>query len=166
MGSYNVLKVKESPGHMKLQNGKVKFTLIFIFTKFFYEIIFCIFRNNNIPFVLQNLQVDKDLRRGISDKKVTAIQKTPTSSEKTIPTLRLRKPRVKHSRITLKFIEFVNEMNSSEYTNFLNNIQKNLDFELENEELKKPKTAEPMEEILDLLQNTKIEASLENKMQS
>ena len=35
MGSYNVLKIKESPGHMKLQNGKVKFTLIFIFTEFF-----------------------------------------------------------------------------------------------------------------------------------
>ena len=111
--------------------------------------------------------MDKDLRRGIRDKKVTAIQKTPTSSEKTIPTLRLKQPRVKHSRITLKYLEFVNGMNSSEYTNFLNNIKKNLDFELETKELKKPKPAEPMEEVLELLQNTKIEASSsENKMQS
>ena len=112
--------------------------------------------------------MDKDLRRGIRDKKVTAIQKTPTSSEKTIPTLRLKQPRrVKHSRITLEYIEFVNKMTSSEYTNFLNNIKKNLDFELETKELKKPKPAEPMEEVLELLQNTKIEASSsEHKMQS
>ena len=113
--------------------------------------------------------MDKDLRRGIREKKVTAIQKTPTSSEKTIPTLRLKQPRVKHreSRIALKYIEFVNAMNSSERNNFFNNIRKNLDFELETKELKKPKPAEPMEEVLELLQNTKIEASSsENKMQS